>query len=284
MKACELYKKLDNDFDIAHLKDDWSFMSFNNYIAPGFKKHYMGVMLDNTDEIKKVYTAVFPDIAILQKLITSGQTDILLFLHHAMGYDGKAEGFPFYNIPEEYLSRLRQQRISLYVLHSPLDKNSEYSTSVCLANVLNLKVIDEFCNYEGFKVGVICTTQIKTASGLKDFVTPIIGHEVKLRAYGEDLIQEGKVAVAAGGGSYGFVAEELSKMGINILVTGFTRPLPSFEPTMEFHRIAQESGINVLGATHYTTEKYACIDMVGYFIKQGVPAEFLEGSFCLEDL
>ena len=73
MKACELYKKLDNDFDIAHLKDDWSFMSFNNYIAPGFKKHYMGVMLDNTDEIKKVYTAVFPDTAILRKLIASGQ-------------------------------------------------------------------------------------------------------------------------------------------------------------------------------------------------------------------
>ncbi len=284
MKANELYEKLDKEFDLDHLKDDWSFMSINEYIAQDFRKRYMGIMLNNTDEVKKVYTAVFPDIVILQKLIDSGQTDILLFLHHAMGYDGKVDGFPFYNIPEDYLLKLRQQRISLYVLHAPLDKNSEYSTSISLANELRLKITDEFCNYEGFKIGVICTTQIKTASGLRDYIKPIIGHEIKLRAYGEDLIHEGRVAVAAGGGSYGFVAEELSELGINMYITGFTRPIPSFEPTMEFHRIAKENKINVLGATHYTTEKYACIAMVGYFKKLGIQADFLEGNFYLEDL
>lgn len=284
MKANELYEKLDKDFDLEHLKDDWSFMDFNGYITPDFKKRYMGIMLNNTDQIKKVYTAVFPDLVILQKLIESEQTDILLFLHHAMGYDGKAEGFPFYNIPEYYLSKLKQQRISLYVLHSPLDKNGEYSTSVSLANAVKLKIIDEFCNYEGYKIGVICTTQIKTASGLRDYIKPIIGHEIKLRAYGEDLIRKGQIAVAAGGGSYGFVAGELSELGINMYITGFTRPISSFEPTMEFHRIAKENKINVLGATHYTTEKYACMAMVGYFRKLGIQAEFLDGGFYLEDL
>lgn len=53
---------------------------------------------------------------------------------------------------------------------------------------------------------------------------------------------------------------------------------------MEFHRITEERKINVIGATHYTTEKYACMAMVGYFEKLGVQAEFLEGRFYLEDL
>lgn len=170
------------------------------------------------------------------------------------------------------------------MLHAPLDKNGEYSTSVSLANALKLKITEEFCNYQGFNVGVMCTTQIKTTAELRDYIRPIIGHEIKLRAYGEDLIHEGRVAIAAGGGSYGFVAEELSQLGVNMFITGFTRPILSFEPTMEFHRIAQESKINVIGATHYTTEKYACIAMVEYFKKLGIPAEFLEGDYFLEDL
>jgi len=53
---------------------------------------------------------------------------------------------------------------------------------------------------------------------------------------------------------------------------------------VEFHRITEERKINVIGATHYTTEKYACMAMVGYFEKLGVQAEFLEGRFYLEDL
>ena len=53
---------------------------------------------------------------------------------------------------------------------------------------------------------------------------------------------------------------------------------------MEFHRIARESKINVVGATHYSTEKFACIAMKDYFSKLGVEAEFIEGVPCMEDL
>lgn len=33
----KLYNRLNNGFDIANLKDDWSFMQLNDYIAPEFK-------------------------------------------------------------------------------------------------------------------------------------------------------------------------------------------------------------------------------------------------------
>jgi putative NIF3 family GTP cyclohydrolase 1 type 2 len=284
MKAKKLYTQLNKDFDIEQMKDDWSYMQFNEYIAPGFKKCFIGTVLDNTIEVKKVCTAVFPDPDILEKLIHSDQTDILLFSHHAMVYDPTIQGFPFYDIPQGYFSKLRQQRISLYVLHAPLDKNGEYSTSVNLARNFGLEITGEFCEYEGVKVGVLCKTDIKTAAELADHIQSIAGHKVKLTVYGDDNIHEGRVAVTAGGGNVGFVAKELSETGINMYITGTTRPVPSFEPTLEFHRIAFDNKINVLGATHYTTEKYACIAMVRYFEKLGIHAEFLEGRYYLEDL
>jgi len=199
MKAKELYAKLDKDFGIESLKDDWSFMRFNEYITPSFKRCYMGIVLDNTVEVKKVYTAAFPDLDILEKIIQTDQTDVLLFSHHAMGYNPTINGLPFYNIPEEYLSKLKQQRISFYVLHAPLDKNGEYSTSVNLAKNLGLEIVDEFCEYMGIKVGVLCKTEIKTVAELGEYVKSIVGHEIKLLPYGDKIIQEGRVAVAAGG-------------------------------------------------------------------------------------
>ena len=284
MNAKELYARLDKDFNIESLYDDWSFIRFNEYIAPGFKERYIGVMLDNTTKIRKVYTATIPDTDILEKLLNTKQTDILLFSHHAMVYDPTIEGFPFYDIPEDLLLRLKQQRISFYVLHVPLDKNGEYSTSVNLAKNLGLEIIDEFCEYEGVKCGVICKTDINMATLLSEHVKSIVGHEVKLTRNGIDEIKGGRVAIAAGGGSVGFAAKEISELGINTYITGCTRRVPSVESIMEFHRIAEESKINVIGATHYTTEKYACIAMVRYFEKLGLQAGFLEGRYYLEDL
>jgi putative NIF3 family GTP cyclohydrolase 1 type 2 len=284
MTADDLYLKLDADFAVTSMRDDWSFMRYNDYISPRFKERYIGVMLDNTPVIKKVFTATIPDIEILDKIIQSNQSDALLFSHHAMGYDPTMQGFPFYDIPEEYLIKLKQQRISFYVMHVPLDKNGEFSTSVSLARHLNLEITGEFCEYEGVNVGVICNTESKTATELTAFISTAVGHEVKLIRHGDDLIMNNRVAVAAGGGNVGFAAKEVTELGINLYVTGCTRDVPSFGPVNEFHRIIEKEKINVIGATHYTTEKYACIAMVRYFEALGIPAEYLEGIYYLEDL
>ena len=112
MKAKELYKRVGIDFEIDKYKDDWSFVEFNEFINPDFKEKYIGVMLNNTDEIEKIYTSTFPDTIVLDKILSRNETNVLLFSHHAMGYDPTLEGFPFYNIPVNYLKKLKQQRIS----------------------------------------------------------------------------------------------------------------------------------------------------------------------------
>lgn len=284
MKAKELYETIGRDFEIDKYTDEWSFVEFNEFVDPGFEERYIGVMLNNADDIQKVYTSTIPDTIVLDKILGLNETDILLFSHHAMGYDPTLEDFPFYNIPFDYLKRLRERRISFYVLHVPLDKNGDYSTSVNLAKALGLEVAGEFCEYLGCKVGVICETSFAKVADFASHVENVVGHDVKVRQYGDETIEKGRVAVAAGGGSIDFVARELSDLGVNAYLTGVTKPMPSFEPSMEFHRIAQESKINVVGATHYSTEKYACMAMVDYFAGLGLEVEFVEGTPCMEDL
>ena len=201
-----------------------------------------------------------------------------------MGYDPTLEGFPFYDIPVDYLKRLKDRRISLYIMHVPLDRNGPYSTSMSLAKALELPVIDEFCEYFGCKVGVICKTDFGKVTELAVHVENLVGHDVKIKQYGAETIKNGTVAVAAGGGGMDFIAKEVSKLGINTYLTGVICPSPSFEPSVEFHRVAEENRINVIGATHYSTEKFACIAMVEYFTKLGIEAEFVGGTPLMEDL
>lgn len=282
MNAQKLYQKLDQDFELENLTDDWKEMDFNEYISENFKKRYMGLVLDNSKEVNKVYTAVFPDEKILNKLLDSGEKDILLFVHHPMVWNISTPPV-FKSISKNYLKRFKENRISIYNLHSPLDKNGQYSTSVNLAKALSIIQEGEFFEYFGVKSSITGRTECRTVEELAKKIESIVGHKVKLWLYGSQEINNGKVALSAGG-NFPEQISEIAKLGINTLVTGVTRPVKSYAPSMETHRLAKENKINIIGATHYSTEKFACMAMVEYFKKLGLLAEFITGALDLNDL
>lgn len=107
---------------------------------------------------------------------------------------------------------------------------------------------------------------------------------MKLYDYGDSVLKRWFSCYCSRGGSYPFVAREVAELGINLYITGFTKPLKHFEPVLEFHQIAKDNLINVIGATHYSTEKFACMGMVDYFKNLGLESEFLQGKYYLEDL
>lgn len=75
MNSQELYNKMELDFNLEIMKDGWSFMNLDSdFIIPEFKRRYMGLVLDNTELIHKVYTAVFPDKKILVELFRRDET------------------------------------------------------------------------------------------------------------------------------------------------------------------------------------------------------------------
>ncbi len=283
MEAKKLYQILDKEFDLVHCKDDWSEIDLNDFISDNFRKRFMGLVLDNAKDIERVYTTVFPTDDVLKKILNSGETNILLFTHHPMIWD--ITKIPsFININPDLLPKLKEKRISLYTLHVPLDKNGEYSTTTNLAKALDIVPESEFCEYFGVNVGIIGKTNLYTVEELANKIKQAVGHKVKLYKYGAKEIKDGKVALVAGGGNDPDTISEIAKFRINVFVTGITKLSRDYMPSIKAHALLKKFKINLIGATHYSTEKFACIAMNNYFRNLGLPCEFIEGEPALEDM
>lgn len=287
MNARELYKKLESDFELDKCRDDWDDVGidFNiEFVAENFRKRWMGILADNTEEIEKVYTAVFPSEKVMQEILERGEKNILLFTHHPIDWKIRAGQSPFVNLSRDLLLKFKENKISIYTLHTPLDRNGEYSTSVNFAKALGIIQTGEFAKYYGFLSGVIGATDCKKISEMAEKFEKAVSHKVKIWNYGTDEIKDGKVALVAGGGNDPEILSEVFKFGINTFLTGVTYPNKNYEPSIQAHKVAKENKINMIGGTHYSTEKFACIEMTEYFEKLGIPAEFLEDNPDMGDL
>jgi len=283
MKAQELYKKLDNDFITDAMSDEWfeHMDSIADFVCDNFKKMSMGLVCDNSEEITRVYSAVFPSNDVMQHILDDGAEDALLFVHHPSIWDIRRAPEIFYQMDGGLLEQFKQKRISIYNLHVPLDAYGKYSTSTTLAMALGLEIEKPFGEYFGILAGVIGKTDANTVGELQEKFTSAVGHDVKLYKYGNDKIKNGRVAVAAGGGNDMGVVTALAEENIDLLVTGVT---VKNEFSQEVHNFEKENKINVLGGTHYSTEKFACQEMCNYFKKQGLPAKFIPEKSVLEDM
>jgi len=86
MEAQKLYSLLEKDFIKAGLSDEWSGMEegYGEFLSENFKSRAMGLVCDNTSEITKVYTAVFPEDEIMKKVLDDDIENAMLFLHHPL--------------------------------------------------------------------------------------------------------------------------------------------------------------------------------------------------------
>jgi len=280
MNAKQLYEKLDSNFELDLCQDDWSSMEFNDFISENFKNRHMGILLDNSEVINKIYTSVFPSNDVLNKILNTGESNLLLFVHHPMIWDIRKTPV-FSNIDKEILPKLKERGISIYAMHVPLDKNGEYSTTICLAKALDIVFEGEFYLYHGVKVGVYGKTNFNTPEELADKLSIVVGHKSKLWKYGSDKIKNHKVALIAGGANEIDVIKEIIELGINTFVTGVTA-LNDY--SRKAHEFNQKNKINLIGGSHYSTEKFACIAMCDYFKNLGLDCKFLESFPILEDM
>jgi putative NIF3 family GTP cyclohydrolase 1 type 2 len=283
MEAVKLYAQLEKDFIKPGLSDEWfKYMEpIADFISDNYKKRSMGLVCDNSREINKVYTAVFPSDKVMQAVLEKGEQDIMLFLHHPSNWDLAKSPPGFHLMNRNLLEKFRESRISIYNLHVPLDNYSEYSTSATLAKALGLTDLKPFFEYYGGIAAIFGKTELTTVQEMQEKFTSVLGHRTSLYKYGTDKIKNQRVAVVAGGGNLIEVHEEITHEDVSLLVTGITI---KNDFTKKTHDYAQEKGINILGGTHYSTEKPACQAMCNYFKKLGLPSEFIEGEPCFEDL
>ncbi len=282
MKAIKLYKQLEKDFITSRMSDAWmQYMdSIADFLCDNFRERSMGLVCDFTTVIKKVYTAVFPSRDIMQKILNNRMQESMLFIHHPSIWDIRKSPEVFQQMERELLQQFKDNKISIYNLHVPLDNYGEYSTSVSLARALGIKPEKAFAPYFGALAGVFGKTKYVTIQQLKEKFQEAVRHRISLYNYGNFEISKGMVAVVAGGGLDETI-EEITQNNVNILVTGVTVKNDYLKKAHEF---AKKHKINILGGTHYSTEKFACIAMIDYFKKIGLSSEFIEDEPVVEDM
>jgi len=281
MDAKKLYAQLEKDFIKPGLSDDWAgyMQEVSDFICDNFKKRSMGLVCDNASEIKRVYTAVFPSDEVMKKILKKGEKDILLFVHHPSIWDIRKAPNVFQQMDKKLLERFRENRISVYNLHVPLDNYSAYSTSYTLAKALGLKDLKPCTPYFGGLAGVVGKTAL-TLDELRGKFEKKVGHRVSLYAYGGE-IKDGLVAIAAGGGNQVEALQEIKEKGVHTFITGIAARNSHSEPA---HKYAEKNRINILGGSHYSTEVFACVEMCKYFKKLGLPCKFIKDTPVLEDM
>ena len=279
MEANKIYMQLEKDFVKPEFTDDWekSMIGIEDFITDQYKRRYMGLVCDNTKTINKVYTAVFASRKVMQEILDKNERDIMLFVHHPAEWKITGNPSPWILMERELLEKFKENRISIFNYHVPLDNYSQYSTSNNLAKNIGLMVEKPISPYYGALSGVFCTTTL-SLDELRNKFSHAVGHQVSLYKYGEE---SSNVAIVAGGGNISEDYEYLKRLGVNVLVTGVAVKNDYSE---EAHNMAKKFGISILGGTHYSTEKFACMAMVNYFKKLGMDSEFLKDELCMEDL
>lgn len=283
MKAAELYAQLEKDFITPSMSDDWAerMKSVSDFLCGNFKNRSMGLVCDNSTKVNKVYTAVFPSNEVMRSILDRDETDVMLFVHHPMVWDIRKTPNSFQTMDRGLLQQFKETRISIYNLHVPLDNYGEYSTSVSLAKALGIESRKPFGQYFGALAGIFGKSDISTIRELKEKFESIVGHGTSLYQYGTERIEEGVVAVVAGGGNMISMLEDIVRERVNTLLTGIT---VRNEISKMSHKFAEDNRINILGGTHYSTEKYACKAICEYFMRLELPSEFIEDKPVLEDL
>lgn len=89
------------------------------------------------------------------------------------------------------------------------------------------------------------------------------------------------MGLTTGGGNEVFVLKELAEIDVNTYITGVT-VLNDY--SKKSHDFAKENRINLIGATHYLTEKFTCIAIYDYFKDAGLSCKFIEDDLVLEDM
>jgi len=274
MEAKKLYEQLDKDFIKKGITEiNWleKMPKLDKYLCENFKQCEMGLMCDFADEIDKVYTTVFLSDIVLEKVLSENITNAMIFSHHPTNWDIECHGGN-YAASEMYIKKLQERKISIYFLHHPLDNFGEYSTCKTFADRIGIKTEQPAFLYYGAFCGLFGTIDCNTTSELSEKFSLVMGHKTSLYQYGSENIANEKIALCPGGGNAMFVLDEMLKNGVKTLVTGVTVKNNYSKNVHDFENI---NGINVLGGTHYSTEKFATMKMCEYFKKLGVLAKFV---------
>ncbi|MGH2670867.1 MAG: Nif3-like dinuclear metal center hexameric protein, partial [bacterium] len=264
MKTAELAGRLDAFFRVdSYPPDDFAEIetfcreagiALERHATPSFMRRHNGLMLDNAEEVQRVYTLVFPSDEVLAEVERrAGGGAALIFTHHPMDFETSGRGL--LPIGTEWLERLRAAGISLYSAHAPLDCHDSVSTSRALARACGVISEDVCAGYHGGYAGVIgWVGPLPFDAFLEQVRAGCEVERVDCKRYSETVQ---RVAVVAGGAAFPPMMEEALEAGCDTYLTGDFR-VRHGGPWAEEHRpqfdaFVEQAPLNLVGGSHAGT-------------------------------
>ena len=281
-----LASRLDEEFAVVSCSEDlveWAVTTGNrDLVYSEFLEHKTGLMVAGAPTLHAVRTCVFVTDRIVMKLRES--PPCLLFTHH--NFDYYEDGRGLQAIRRDQIEDLQQHAHSVYVAHAPLDTHPVYGTSLALAKVVGINVKELFYDYFGAPTALIGDSAI---CELDEFVEHVRKKLLRPKVdVDKHHPQVQKVAVVAGGGDLPDLLQEAYDRGCDTMLLGTLEhrwAIPAVQKDHEeFLRLNDRLKINLIGGSHFGTERPAMIRVVELFRNMGVPSEYCEDEDLLNAL
>lgn len=283
MKLAELVSDLDEYFRVPDVSgDDWSQTMeqvypdpyWREYVVHGWEGRWNGLSMRGADEVERVKTCVFPS----DRIVAGLEPGTFLFSEHPVDF---ADEPGFLPLSLETYELMRENGISFYNVHAPLDMHPEVSPSRLCAEGAGLEQLDEYFPIcDGIPGGAVVAGNSRlSVDGLADALRSYLGPEIKVHVLTRARPEAGRVAMVAGGGAVAEILEAALERGCQTYVTGnaATNCRLDFvqEEVGEFRRIADAASVSLIDAMHYGMEKPPQLAMARWFRARGLDAEFV---------
>ncbi|WP_028973915.1 Nif3-like dinuclear metal center hexameric protein [Spirochaeta cellobiosiphila] len=278
MKIEQIVQKLDTEFDIQNHSEDlveWAVTNENKeYINPDFLDKKTALFSRNSESIDKVYTVVFITEEIVNAI--SKESNCLIITHHHFDYFEDERGLQA--ISSDYLERLRQSNNSIYVAHAPLDTHKKYGTSISLANLCKIEAVEYFYDYFGAPTALIGTIKKQSFDHFSSLVQSKIERPFLTKVQHKEYVK--KIAVVAGGGDDPEILQTAFDKGCDTFLTGTVEhrwDSPPFQDANKrFHELNKALKLNLIGGTHFGTERPAMIKFTEFIKNLGLDCDYCE--------
>jgi putative NIF3 family GTP cyclohydrolase 1 type 2 len=279
-------RELDQEFDTLAGREDlvqWAVTEDNcRWINPTFLKQKTGLFIVGVEKIRGVRTSVFVSDRVVQKL--SNEPPCLLLTHHHFNYFEDERGLQ--PISAEQIKTLAKQGHSVYVSHAPLDTHPEYGTSIVLAAAVGVRSMERFYDYFGAPTALAGEVEEQDFRDFAEHVKKCLSRP-KI-----DVVQHRarvhKVAVVAGGGDLPDVLQEAYDLGVDTMLLGTLENRWAIRGVQVAHKefllLNEKLKLNLIGGSHFGTERPAMVHVVKLFEQMGIPCSYCEDEELLNAL
>ncbi|MEM7698045.1 MAG: Nif3-like dinuclear metal center hexameric protein [Verrucomicrobiota bacterium] len=207
---------------------------------PDYPGALNGLQLENSGEVSSIAAAVDACEAVIGAACDAGAD--LLVVHHGLFWNGAQK---IENASYRKLKRAIEADLAIYSAHIPLDVHATLGNNAGLWAAIDESITPEpFFPWKGVDLGLSCSLPDWPLDRLIRSVSGAVGHNPHVCRGGEE--SAGRVGIITGGA--GSEIAQVAAAGIDTFITG--------EGPHWSYTAAEELGVNVIYAGHYSTETF----------------------------